>query len=253
MLIEVKKESLATKRFFAYVIQEILRHEPLVAGEAVKVLVIGDPAPAPEFERLLVEPTKAGAKTVEKIASETDPQSEGGKIRQIIGERLADRTKIIQREREAIIRYLDSALIGLCAFQRLVKAPENPENIVSYMLIQNPQKIRAQSETSLATVYLNNAGDLWREPKEGHCYQIGESSNRHKIIRLLLEDADYRPTSDIATKLDNVSNVEVSEMIGKINHNVLARLKLSQGRFIEGKKGSGYRINPKYKIVLVRL
>ncbi len=40
--------------------------------------------------------------------------------------------------------------------------------------------------SSMPTVlHLNSVGDLWREPKEKYCYPMDETSDRHKIVRIL--------------------------------------------------------------------
>lgn len=100
------------------------------------------------------------------------------------------------------------------------------------------------------TLYLNNVGDFWREPKDQFCYPIGETSDRHKIVRYLATHPSYQQTSDIALALDGKDKQSVRKEIGKIRGNIEKFLKLDGEKVIEMRKGSGYRIGPSYKIIL---
>ena len=104
--------------------------------------------------------------------------------------------------------------------------------------------------SSMPTVlYLNDIGDLWREPKERFCYPIGETSSRHKIVRFLATHNGYQQTSDIAADLEGKDEQLVRKEIGKIRGNIEKLLKLKGEDVIEMRKGSGYRIGPAYKII----
>lgn len=62
---------------------------------------------------------------------------------------------------------------------------------------------------------------------------------------------NYYPTREIALELGYKSITNLRKDIGKINQRVKSELRLKE-KIIEGIKGSGYRINPKYKIVISR-
>ena len=99
-------------------------------------------------------------------------------------------------------------------------------------------------------LYLNQNGDLYREPKEKYCYPMEKDSNLHKIVQHFVKNKiyDYYLTHQIALDLEyNIGNL--MKDIGKINQRVQGRLNLKD-KIIKGRKGSGYRINPKYKIML---
>lgn len=101
----------------------------------------------------------------------------------------------------------------------------------------------------LVIIYLDGTGDLWREPKERFCYPIGETSDRHKIVRYLAAHHGYQQTSDIAIALEGKDEQLVRKEIGKIRGNIKKFLKLNGKDVIEMRKGSGYGIGPSYKIV----
>jgi len=100
-------------------------------------------------------------------------------------------------------------------------------------------------ETALS---LNQNGDLYREPKDRYCYPMGEKSNRHKVIRFLATNKGYQFTEFISTELGIESEKTIRTEIGKMRSNIEKYLKIDGKDFLQGKKESGYRINPKYKI-----
>jgi len=97
---------------------------------------------------------------------------------------------------------------------------------------------------------LNKAGDLYKEPKERFCYPMSESEGRHKIVRYFVENKiyDYYPTRELSTALEK-DEISLMKEIGKINSIIQTKLKIKD-KILDGKRGSGYRINPKYKIIL---
>lgn len=99
-------------------------------------------------------------------------------------------------------------------------------------------------ETALS---LNQNGDLYREPKDKNCYPMGEKSDRYKIVRYLIENKGYQLTNQISLNLEGKDEKSIRTEIYKINNIAKGKLHLTEN-LIQGKKESGYRINPKYKI-----
>ncbi len=98
-------------------------------------------------------------------------------------------------------------------------------------------------------IYLNQSGDLYKEPKSKFCYPMGETADRHKIVRHLISNKGYQQTSQIALIFDNKSEDSIISEIGKINSTSKGKLGIKDN-IILGKKGSGYRANPDYKFSL---
>lgn len=98
-------------------------------------------------------------------------------------------------------------------------------------------------------LYLNQNGDLYRKPKDKYCYPMSEKGNRHRIIRFLATNKGYQLTEFISTELGIESEKSIRTEIGKIKNNIEKYLKINGKDFLQGKKESGYRINPKYKII----
>lgn len=112
-----------------------------------------------------------------------------------------------------------------------------------------PSEKTDKKESKITTLYLNSVGDLWREPKDKFCYPMGETSDRHKIVRYLVTNKGYQQTSQISMALMEKSKQTIRQEKRKINENFRKRLKIKTDDLIEGRQGSGYRINPGYKIL----
>ena len=100
--------------------------------------------------------------------------------------------------------------------------------------------------SEIITLFLNADGDLFREPKGKYCYSLSKERMREKIIRFLI-DKNYQQTEIIQNEVGSVDTGSIRLAIGRINNNAKNLLGL-KSKLIEGRKGSGYRINPQYKI-----
>lgn len=121
------------------------------------------------------------------------------------------------------------------------------------LVIKNSEKLtdKISGQNEKMELCLSGIGDLFREPKNRYCYQMGEESDRHKIIRFLATNKGYSQTSTISSELNGKSEQSIRTEIGKIRNNIKKFIKIEGKQVLEeGRKGSGYRINPKYKIIL---
>lgn len=105
-------------------------------------------------------------------------------------------------------------------------------------------------KTNGIVLFLASNGDLYREPRKKYCYPMDEGSDRHKIVRHLVQNRGYQSTPSISSALDGKSEKSIRTEIGKIRANIKKLLKIEGGRVIGGKKESGYRIEPDCKITL---
>ena len=112
-------------------------------------------------------------------------------------------------------------------------------------------KIQTDKNSQKVVLYLNSIGDLWQESKTKLRYTIGEGSNRYKIVRYLAGNLNYHQTPSIALTLEVKNEEYVRGEVRKINNRAKVCLKLGSSKLIMGRKGSGYRINPNYKIKVV--
>jgi len=118
------------------------------------------------------------------------------------------------------------------------------------IVIKGSEKItrRKKQQIKEMALFLNQNGRLYREPKDKYCYSMSEKGNRHKIIRFLATNKGYQFTKLISAEL-GIENVKtVRSEIGKMRNIIKKYLKIEGNDFLQSKKESGYRINPKYKI-----
>ncbi len=107
--------------------------------------------------------------------------------------------------------------------------------------------VRSQKPTS-TQLYLTSHGALYRNPKDKWCYNLTENSDRHKIVTLLAERKDFVQSKELCAYLQDKNTHSLGNEMGKIKNNVREMLGLED--FIEGKKGSGYKLN--YPITLIK-
>ena len=105
------------------------------------------------------------------------------------------------------------------------------------------------NESEKNKLYLDKSDNLFRNPKEKYSYPLNGKSKRLKVIKYFIKNIlnDFYPTSEIANELGYANNANLSKELGKINKEISQKLSLKDNIF-QGKKGNGYRINPKYKI-----
>jgi len=130
------------------------------------------------------------------------------------------------------------------------KPPATKIEITSMPKLQIKKPESKKKQIKETTLYLNQNGDLYREPKDKHCYPMGQKSNRYRIIRFIATNRGYHPTKFISMELSIKNEKTVRTEIGKMRKNIEKYLKIDGKDFLQGKKESGYRINPKYKIII---
>jgi hypothetical protein len=83
-------------------------------------------------------------------------------------------------------------------------------------------------------------------------HDFGSTGLKKNLIRLLVNCGDYVKISDIQKMIESKSEESVAKIILAINTAVRLKLQLPQThKLIDSKRGSGYRINPIYNVILV--
>ncbi len=104
--------------------------------------------------------------------------------------------------------------------------------------------------TSGFMLYLDNTGNLWHGDKEDNlCYSMSATKERLTLVKSMTENTGYQTTKSIASALGKKEQ-NVRTEINKIKKKIKQHLDLDD--LIENEKGLGYRINPKYKITIVK-
>lgn len=144
----------------------------------------------------------------------------------------------LKYQKEALNKALDEGLKEEALTEKILKKVD--------------EKIQKGKKPSFPELYLNTVGDLWREPKTKYCYPMGEKSDRHQILRYLATNKGYQQTSAMSVVLGDKSEQSIRTEIGKIRNNIKKFLKIDGKQIIEeGRKGSGYKIDLKYKIKII--
>ncbi|MFZ2252807.1 MAG: hypothetical protein WAW13_01380 [Minisyncoccia bacterium] len=103
-------------------------------------------------------------------------------------------------------------------------------------------------QTPGSILYLKG-GDLWHGDKEDFCYPMSATKDRLAMVKFMTENNGYQTTKSIASALGKTEQnvrTEIAKIKAKIKHH------LGIDDLIESSKGQGYRINPKYKITIIK-
>lgn len=125
-----------------------------------------------------------------------------------------------------------------------ITVPKNFRDVVEkYIERLSDQEI----DNSGIIIYLDSDGNLWHGNKEQNCYPMGSTKGRFMIVRHLASNKGFQSTDIISSILGGKDKQNTRNEISKIRNKISFYLKIDD--LIESKKDSGYRINPKYKIV----
>ncbi len=105
---------------------------------------------------------------------------------------------------------------------------------------------KAKPTDKKKVIYFSSDGDLYREPKAKHCYEMGKEKQRQKIVRILLERKTFVPTDELVELTGSKNRKALHN--AKLMINRKAKYNLGVDNFITGRSVSGYKINPEYKI-----
>jgi hypothetical protein len=108
----------------------------------------------------------------------------------------------------------------------------------------------SDGQPEIINLFLSADGDLYREPKNKYCYPLSKEKMREKIIRFLA-GKNYQQTITIQGEVGSADAQSIRLAIAKINSNAKSSLGI-KNKLIEGRKDSGYRINPQYKIAILQ-
>jgi hypothetical protein len=111
---------------------------------------------------------------------------------------------------------------------------------------RNHKQLYASQESSGVIVYDTKSGSLDRN-LGGKCfsYDLTENGKRKKLLDILLVRGGYVQTKELEDILESTA---VAKIVQTFNDYAVNALRLKGVKVIQGKKGSGYRINPKIHI-----
>ncbi len=111
---------------------------------------------------------------------------------------------------------------------------------------RNHKQIYASQESSNVIIYDTKSGSLDRTIG-GKCfsYDLSENGMRKKLLDTLLDRGGYIKTKELGKIIGSIA---VAKVVQTFNDYATNALRLKNVKVIKGKKGSGYRINPKVHI-----
>lgn len=123
---------------------------------------------------------------------------------------------------------------------------------VDMLKILNAKILEYQNDVSIVVLHLHRNGHITRSIDDAILDHDFESDGLKKeILIALLENEGYMKTRDIQKRIGSKSTEAVSKTVASINNTLRTKLQLSKTKdVIESKRGSGYRLNPLYNIVI---
>lgn len=117
--------------------------------------------------------------------------------------------------------------------------------------VGQPQSATKPKKEGVVELFLNNEGDLYKEPKNKFCYPLQKNQEPLRVVLYFIKNPNsgYQDSTQmIALSLGKDPQYLRAE-IGKINRIAINRLGLVKEKLIQAKQNSGYRLNPKIKII----
>jgi len=107
------------------------------------------------------------------------------------------------------------------------------------------------NDSGILTVHLTPQGDLYREPKESFCYQMSSKGVPIKILKHFANNpnTEYQDDTAATAIAIGIGTEQLRKEINKMRKPIRDALKLETD-LLEGRKNSGYRLNPKVKLLL---
>lgn len=120
---------------------------------------------------------------------------------------------------------------------------------LSPVISKNPEQHHRASSTEIVISYESSESQLTRMVDgKAYKYELVESAKRKKLFDIMRMSSGFIKRDKLRQLLDCPTNDAVYSMIKTFNQHAQTALRLKKIRIIEGKIGSGYRINPDVKI-----
>ncbi len=175
---------------------------------------------------------------------------------QEIGKRHAEMIENIQRIAKPVIEQINrvreqARIFEPVDYKILYRRPVEYDILEELReMNKNHKRIYSSDESSGVIIYDTQGGSLDRN-LGGKCYSydLTENGKRKKLLDTLLNNDSYIQTKDLQKLLSCPTSQAVAKIVQTFNDYAVNTLRLDKKtKIIQGKKGSGYRINPKIHI-----
>jgi hypothetical protein len=176
---------------------------------------------------------------------------------QKIGEEQAEIIRNVIKTAQPIIEQIKQANERSFMFGSLERKPIRYVRPVEYDILEelqelnkNHKRLLSSQEDSNVIIYDVESGTLDRNlGGKIFSYDLTANGKRKKLLDVLLERKTYIQTKDLEAILSCPSSQAVAKIVQTFNDYAINTLRLQKKtKLIQGKKGSGYRINPKIHI-----
>lgn len=166
----------------------------------------------------------------------------------------ADIVHMAQELRAILVNYRDQTSVTGAGYLKIPVFKQYCRRVNTYLLkelslLPEPDETKEIKTKPVEIVlFLDQSGDLWKQPKEKFCYRMISAKGRLEILKFLIRykvKDNYIETRKIADKLGREATYIRSEL-GKMKKSAKSNLKIN---LIDSKQGSGYRLNPNIKIL----
>lgn len=192
----------------------------------------------------------------ELVAKIHSPVLSEGQISQFqeIGKRHAEMIENVRKIAQPIIEQMNRAREQIKLFEP-VEYPEIVFNRpVEYDILEelqelnkNHKRLLSSSQDSNVIIYDTRNGSLNRYlGNKLFSYDLTENGKRKQLLEILLDRGTYVKTKELESI---ISSSAVAKIVQTFNDYAINTLRLpKKPKLIQGKKGSGYRINPKIHV-----
>jgi len=113
-------------------------------------------------------------------------------------------------------------------------------------LNKKQSSLKTISDSDILIIYDTSDSSLNRNINGKYfSYDLSEDGKRKKLLDILNDKKKYVKTDELRNLLDCPTNQAVAKIVQTFNDYATNALRLKNIKMIQGKKGSGYRINPK--------
>ncbi len=195
----------------------------------------------------------------ELVAKIHPPTLSEGQISQFqeIGKRHAEMIENIKKVAQPIIEQMNRVREQAKLFEPVEYPAIVYRRPVEYDILEelqelnkNHKRLLSSSQDSNVIIYDTNNGSLDRHlGGKLFSYDLTENGKRNKLLETLLNRDVYVQTKDLQRILSCPTSQAVAKIVQTFNDYAINTLRLpKKTKLIQGKKGSGYRINPKIHI-----
>lgn len=194
-------------------------------------------------------------------SSEKKPQTVGDLISREHFEQLQGVAKKFSEHQKAVLDSIRPTIERMTELTR-IGIPEKHDYVMAnyvptdVLILRELRQLNAKKEKTAQTqnsdvVIVYDTSDISLNriiDGKVYSYDISENGKRKKLLDLLLNKKGYIQTEDLRSLLGCPTNPAVAKIVQTFNDYACNTLKLKKIKLIDGKKGSGYRINPKIHI-----